>query len=403
MHYAIADLGAVVVPGACAGHRGAPPRADGVPARRLGAAAPAGALRGRREPAARRPARGRAVADRPRRRGRAGVGRRTPGGGPRRGPGSTTRACRPPSTPAGSTRRSRPCPRSGRCAARWPCAAGRSSWSCPSRRSCARRTVARTADGPSRSGAGAPPSRTGTPRSRCSPASPPRGSCSTPGSACCAPCPPRSPTPSTALRAVARGLGIDWPAAHDPGRAAVRRCPATPPPALALRRAATSLLRGAGYTAFDTAAGAPPPADPGHAGIGAPYAHVTAPLRRLVDRFGTEVCLAADGRGGRARLAARGPARPARDDGGVRRRGRCGGPGVRRPDGGRAARGPGRGGASTSSCCGRRPTAAPGEVYLHDPPVLARCTGALRLGETARVRLVEADPVTGRIAFTTVG
>ena len=46
---------------------------------------------------------------------------------------------------------------------------------------------------------------------------------------------------------------------------------------------------------------------------------------------------------------------------------------------------------------------APGEVYLHEPPVLARCTGALRLGETARVRLVEADPTTGRIAFTTVG
>ena len=31
---------------------------------------------------------------------------------------------------------------------------------------------------------------------------------------------------------------------------------------------------------------------PGHGGIGAPYAHVTAPLRRLVDRFGTEICLA---------------------------------------------------------------------------------------------------------------
>ena len=30
----------------------------------------------------------------------------------------------------------------------------------------------------------------------------------------------------------------------------------------------------------------------GHAGVGAPYAHVTAPLRRLVDRFGTEICLA---------------------------------------------------------------------------------------------------------------
>ncbi len=29
-----------------------------------------------------------------------------------------------------------------------------------------------------------------------------------------------------------------------------------------------------------------------HAGVGGPYAHVTAPLRRLADRFGTEVCLA---------------------------------------------------------------------------------------------------------------
>jgi exoribonuclease R len=51
---------------------------------------------------------------------------------------------------------------------------------------------------------------------------------------------------------------------------------------------AAELLRGAAYTPFT---GAPPP-DPGHAGVGAPYAHVTAPLRRLVDRFGTEICLA---------------------------------------------------------------------------------------------------------------
>ena len=29
-----------------------------------------------------------------------------------------------------------------------------------------------------------------------------------------------------------------------------------------------------------------------HDGVGGPYAHVTAPLRRLADRFGTEVCLA---------------------------------------------------------------------------------------------------------------
>jgi exoribonuclease R len=57
---------------------------------------------------------------------------------------------------------------------------------------------------------------------------------------------------------------------------------------LALMQDATSLLRGAGYEAFDGAG----PNVRSHAGIGEPYAHVTAPLRRLADRFGTEVCLA---------------------------------------------------------------------------------------------------------------
>jgi exoribonuclease R len=49
---------------------------------------------------------------------------------------------------------------------------------------------------------------------------------------------------------------------------------------------------------------------------------------------------------------------------------------------------------------GARPGGGPGEVYVHEPTVLARCTGSLRLGETSRVRLVEADPGTGHIAFT---
>jgi exoribonuclease R len=57
---------------------------------------------------------------------------------------------------------------------------------------------------------------------------------------------------------------------------------------LALMQDATSLLRGAGYEAFDGAG----PDVRSHAGIGEPYAQVTAPLRRLVDRFGLEVCLA---------------------------------------------------------------------------------------------------------------
>ncbi len=50
---------------------------------------------------------------------------------------------------------------------------------------------------------------------------------------------------------------------------------------------------GASYEAFGGTGQEPGvPDDAAHAAIGAEYAHVTAPLRRLVDRYGTEVCLA---------------------------------------------------------------------------------------------------------------
>lgn len=52
--------------------------------------------------------------------------------------------------------------------------------------------------------------------------------------------------------------------------------------------AASALFRGAGYEAFDGTA----PESSTQAAIGAPYAHVTAPLRRLVDRWGLAICLA---------------------------------------------------------------------------------------------------------------
>ncbi|MDT0454098.1 RNB domain-containing ribonuclease, partial [Streptomyces sp. DSM 40473] len=90
-----------------------------------------------------------------------------------------------------------------------------------------------------------------------------------------------------ALRRLAPGLGVAWPDGAGPGEVIGTLDPARPRHA-AFLDAATSLLRGAGYTAFDGEA----PAEPGHGGVGGPYAHVTAPLRRLVDRFGTEVCLA---------------------------------------------------------------------------------------------------------------
>lgn len=56
----------------------------------------------------------------------------------------------------------------------------------------------------------------------------------------------------------------------------------------AVFQAAAALFRGADYAAFEGA----PPAETQQAAIAAPYAHVTAPLRRLVDRWGLVVCTA---------------------------------------------------------------------------------------------------------------
>ncbi|MDQ0725785.1 RNB domain-containing ribonuclease [Microbacterium sp. W4I20] len=59
------------------------------------------------------------------------------------------------------------------------------------------------------------------------------------------------------------------------------------PLTLPVLQAAASLFRGAGYLAFDGT----PPKDAVQAAIAAPYAHVTAPLRRLVDRWSLAICL----------------------------------------------------------------------------------------------------------------
>ncbi|HET7820766.1 MAG TPA: RNB domain-containing ribonuclease [Ornithinibacter sp.] len=99
-----------------------------------------------------------------------------------------------------------------------------------------------------------------------------------------------APTPEAVarFRRVARGLGAEWPEGVPYGEF-VRGLDRSNPRHLALIHEATALFRGAGYTAFEGQA----PAQPAHAAVAAPYAHVTAPLRRLVDRFGLVVCEAA--------------------------------------------------------------------------------------------------------------
>ncbi|WP_277680752.1 RNB domain-containing ribonuclease [Saccharomonospora azurea] len=89
------------------------------------------------------------------------------------------------------------------------------------------------------------------------------------------------------LRRSARALGVPWPDSAGVSEVLAGLDP-DDPASLALHAGTVRLLRGAGYTAFDGAV----PESVGHAGIGSPYAHVTAPIRRLVDRFAIEVCLA---------------------------------------------------------------------------------------------------------------
>lgn len=103
--------------------------------------------------------------------------------------------------------------------------------------------------------------------------------------------PPASADAVRDLRRTARALGLAWPDTTPVGALLAGLEPNTPD-TLVMMSEATALLRGAGYAAFDGVL----PDLTVHSGIGAPYAHVTAPLRRLSDRFGTEICLAATAR-----------------------------------------------------------------------------------------------------------
>ena len=95
------------------------------------------------------------------------------------------------------------------------------------------------------------------------------------------------------LGRAARGLGVHWPKHADDYATILAGLDPADPAEAALITQSARLFRGAGYLAFTDG----PPPDPEQAAIGAPYAHVTAPLRRLGDRFAIEVALAAhDGR-----------------------------------------------------------------------------------------------------------
>jgi exoribonuclease R len=89
------------------------------------------------------------------------------------------------------------------------------------------------------------------------------------------------------LENTARALGIDWPVGRSYAEFIHGLDPSVPAHA-AMLAACTVLFRGAGYTSFSGGV----PERPEHAAMKSEYAHVTAPLRRLVDRWTGEICLA---------------------------------------------------------------------------------------------------------------
>ena len=99
--------------------------------------------------------------------------------------------------------------------------------------------------------------------------------------------PPADPGSLRRLRATAKALQIAWPAELDYPEFVRSLDPATPAHA-AMLNACTMLFRGAGYRAFHGEV----PAEAEHSALATDYAHCTAPLRRLVDRYVGEVCLA---------------------------------------------------------------------------------------------------------------
>lgn len=228
-----------------------------------------------------------------------------------------------------------------------------------------------------------------------------------------------SPKPEAVarLRAAAAPLGIDWPEGATVGAVIAGVDPADPRGAAFLGQAA-ELLRGAGYTAFDAtdegatdesargdkarAGGVPGAADAGHGGVGAPYAHVTAPLRRLADRYATEICLSLYG--GRPvpswvtdalprlpkAMSSTDRVASAADRGAI--------------DLAEAVLLHGRVGEVFDAAVldrdepsAKRP--AGGTIALDDPAVRAKCAGDLPLGQRVRVRLTAADPASRTVGF----
>jgi VacB/RNase II family 3'-5' exoribonuclease len=99
--------------------------------------------------------------------------------------------------------------------------------------------------------------------------------------------PPADPRDVQRLHRTARALGIEWPA-EQLYPDFIRTLDPSLPTHAAMIVACTRLLRGAGYVTFNGEL----PEQAQHSALASEYAHVTAPLRRLADRYAGEICVA---------------------------------------------------------------------------------------------------------------
>ncbi|MGW3685375.1 RNB domain-containing ribonuclease [Streptomyces sp. NPDC005125] len=200
------------------------------------------------------------------------------------------------------------------------------------------------------------------------------------------------------LRRSAEALHIDWPH-HVPYAQVVRSLDPKRASDAAFLQECTTLLRGAGYTVFDHGE-LPTPAV--HAAVADLYTHCTAPLRRLVDRYAAELCLAAvaDRESPEWVMAAL-PGLPKEMAEGTRRANT-----VEREcvDLVEAALLSDQVGevfdAYVVDVQDQEPTI--GTVHIEHPAVVARIDGGttkLPLGERLRVRLTQADPGAAKVLF----
>lgn len=203
------------------------------------------------------------------------------------------------------------------------------------------------------------------------------------------------PAPSdesvTWFRRRAAALGTPWPESVEYG-AYLRALHPADPKQLAILHAAASLFRGAGYTAFDGTV----PEERNQSAVGAPYAHATAPLRRLVDRFVLVVCDAlANGRDvpdwARAALPELPPIMAKSDS----LAGRLDHAAVSAVE---AAVLRDRVGETFTATVIASKNGG-GHIQLVDPAVTAECDGKVSAGQVITARLVEADIATGTVRF----